>query len=145
MFELRYRNKRTGMNNMLRPVFLLALFCCCIYAPSLAADPYIAGIQQWQTEFDKYLVGPEGPFTRVARLSAKPGVSSFGRDSDNDLVLPVKKAPAHVGKIDWSGNRATLKLEPGVTAIVSGKAVTQVEVCEQAGCKEDVSLTISGM
>jgi hypothetical protein len=39
------------------------------------------------------------------------------------------EAPALVGKIDWQGEtRATLRLEPGVKAMVEGKPVTQVEV-----------------
>jgi hypothetical protein len=64
-----------------------------------------------------------------SRVLLPPGISSLGRDRSNDMVLPVEAAPAHVGKIDWSGgDSAILRLEPGIPAVVDGQKVSEVAV-----------------
>jgi uncharacterized protein len=111
-----------------RSVHAAVLLSCSLHAAVLPVDSYVSAVEQDRAKSNMMMRGPEGPFTLVARLHPKPGISSLGRDSANDLVLPVEKAPAHVGKIDWQGERAVLRLEPGVTAVVDGKQVTSIEV-----------------
>jgi hypothetical protein len=111
-----------------RPVYAAVLLSCSLHAAVFPADSYVSAIEQDRAKSNMMMRGPEGPFAFVARLHPKPGISSLGRDPANDLVLPVEKAPAHVGKIDWQGERAVLRLEPGVTAVVDGKQATSIEV-----------------
>src|SRR5579862_1554417 len=97
--------------------------------PGWSADSPTSKIENWRQEHDRDVLGPEGPFTVVARFTPKPGTSSLGRDQSNNIVLPVEAAPAHVGKIDWpGGDSATLRLEPGITAVVEGHNITEVAV-----------------
>ena len=116
------------LTDMLRPIVMTLLFAAGSHL-AWTADPFVSENQKWRAEREQDFVGPDGPFTLVASLVPKQGVSSIGQDKTNDLVLPVEKAPPHVGKIDWQGETsATLRLEPGVKAMVEGKPVTQVEV-----------------
>jgi len=95
------------------------------------ADSYGAEIRSWRKNYDRDLLAPDGPFSLVARLTPKRGVSSIGRDGSNDLIVPVETAPARIGKIEWrDGASATLRLEPGVHATVEGKQVGEVSVSQ---------------
>jgi len=97
---------------------------------AFADDSYIAAIQKWRAHEAEHLLGPEGPFTAVARFLPSKGISSIGRDPSNTIVLPVKAAPARVGMIDWVEDKAVFELVPGVKASVQGKTVEKVEISQ---------------
>lgn len=97
--------------------------------PGWTADSATSEIEKWRQDQERDVLGPDGPFSLVARFAPKPGISSLGRDRSNDMVLPVEAAPAHVGKIDWAGgDSATLRLEPGISAVIDGKNITEVAI-----------------
>jgi len=94
-----------------------------------AADPVTAEILKWRGDHDRDVLAADGPFTLVARLTARQGLSSIGRDASNDLVVPVSTAPPRVGTIEWrGGDRATFHVARGVTALVDGKPVSEVVI-----------------
>src|SRR5436853_546696 len=110
---------------------MIALLASIGQSPVWPADSYGAEIQRWRKKYDRDLLAPDGPFSLVARLTPKPGVSSIGRDGSNDLIVPIETAPARIGKIEWrEGPSAALRLEPGVGAAVGGKAVGEVQISE---------------
>jgi uncharacterized protein (DUF1684 family) len=115
---------------MMRSIVLtLTVFVLAGGRPSWSADSFTSKIEDWRKDHDRDVLGPDGPFTLVARFTPKPGVSSLGRDRSNDLVLPVEAAPAHAGKIDWSsGDSAMLRLEHDISAVVDGQKVTEVAI-----------------
>jgi uncharacterized protein (DUF1684 family) len=58
-------------------------------------------------------------------------MSSVGRDPANALVLPVEVAPLRAGTIEWSGGKiASFRVEPGVAALVNGKAVSEIQILQ---------------
>jgi uncharacterized protein (DUF1684 family) len=125
---------------MLRSTLLLTLIFCGARQSAWPADSYTSEIEGWRKRYDRDLLGPDGPYTFVARFVPKPGISSLGHDRTNDLVLPIEQAPAHAGKIEWPGREsATLRLEPGVEAIVDGKPVSEVQF------SKPVTVTIGAM
>jgi len=133
-FEGWNSRSRARLNSMRLTLSVLAVLCCAVGQPG---DSYTSEIRNWRKDYDRDLLAPDGPFTLVARLAPKQGVSSVGRDGTNDLVLPVDRAPAHAGKIDWpAGARATFRLEPGIAALVDGKPATEV------GISKPVTVTI---
>lgn len=50
-------------------------------------------------------------------------------------MLPVKAAPAHVGKVEWpGGDKATFRAEPGVLWMY-GKQVSEIDLSKPATFK----------
>ena len=110
---------------------VLAFFACMGERPAWPADSYSADIGSWRKQYGRDLLAPDGPFSLVARWTPKRGVSSVGRDSSNELVVPVEAAPARIGRIEWlEGASATLRLEPGIRATVQGKPVSEIRISE---------------
>ncbi len=96
-----------------------------------AADPVTAEILKWRADHDRDVLAADGPFTLVARLTARQGLSSIGRDASNDLVVPVSTAPPRVGTIEWRGGEgATFRVAHGVTALVDGKPISEVTISQ---------------
>ncbi len=53
----------------------------------------------------------------------KPGANSFGTAPSNAIVLPAGTAPAKAGVFELNGDEVTLKMEPGVAAIIDNQPV----------------------
>jgi uncharacterized protein (DUF1684 family) len=101
-----------------------------------AADPAESEIVKWRASRDRDVLGPDGPFTLVARFKPKQGLCSIGRAGSNDLVLPVQAAPQYVGRVEWpGGDRATFRVEPGITALADGKPVSELAISKPAAIK----------
>ena len=100
-------------------------------AAATPPDAYVEEVQKWRADYDRDLLGDDGPFTLVTRLEVGQGVSSIGADRSSDLVLPVKGAPARVGAIEWQGGTSAIfRVAKGVDALVAGKPVSQVHISE---------------
>ncbi len=72
------------------------------------AAPYTSDVQEWRERYERDLLGPDGPFTLVARLLPKVGTSSLGRDQTNDLIVPVEETRRGLGKSIGPEGRAPL-------------------------------------
>ena len=57
---------------------------------------------------------------------AQAGREYFGADAKNAIVFP--KGPAHAGSFTLQGQVVTVKLAPGVNAVIAGKPATTAEL-----------------
>ena len=78
------------MKTLVRPLFVVVLLLLVVGGHHVwAVDSYVSEVQKWRADYTRDLLGPDGPFTLVARLFPTRGMSSVGRDPANALVLPV--------------------------------------------------------
>jgi uncharacterized protein (DUF1684 family) len=104
-----------------------------------AADPtYRAGIETWRTAREARLRGDGGWLQVVGLFWLKDGASTFGTDAGNAIVLPAGSAPARAGVFELRGGRTSVRLEPGVEAVVDGKPVTARELLPDVPGPADV-------
>jgi uncharacterized protein (DUF1684 family) len=92
---------------------------------------YEQQIQKWRDEYAAELTGPEGPFTVIARLIPKQGVSTVGGDKSCDLVVSLPKVPSTIGRLEFDRKRAMLRLVSTVRATVDKRPVTTVEISNE--------------
>jgi uncharacterized protein len=86
-----------------------------------AVDPaYQHSFQAWKSALVENR--KENWLTLSGLFWLKPGENSFGTDAGSAIVFP--KGPAHAGVFELQGTEVTVKLAPGVSAAVAGKAVT---------------------
>ena len=85
-------------------------------------------IEKWREERRAEITGPDGPFTLVGRLLPEQGVSFLGSDKTCELVIPVSRVPAHVGRLEVKGEDATLEIIPPAHATVDNHSITDLRV-----------------
>ena len=78
-----------------------------------ATSPYVAEVEQWRAKREERLKADGGWLTVSGLFWLKDGANTFGSAPGNDIVLPAS-APARAGVIDFSGGKATVRVEPGV-------------------------------
>jgi len=78
-------------------------------------DSYTQAIEQWRSERAARLTQPDGWLSLVGLLWLKEGRNRFGAAPDNDLVLELAGAPAHIGVFERSGPAVRFTPAPGVT------------------------------
>ena len=116
------------MRLLVRFLYVSALMWAAVAAP---ADSYLTETQNWRADYERDLLGPDGPFTLLTRFTIPLGVSTVGRDASNAFVLPVDSAPARVGKVDrQDGRPASFSLDSGVGATVDGKPVEKIKIAK---------------
>jgi uncharacterized protein len=87
------------------------------------ADPaYRASFEQWKA----YQVDDlkQNWLTLAGLFWLKPGVTTFGSDPENDIVLPQGTSPAHAGTFEFDSSGVTAKFLPGVSAVIGGKSAS---------------------
>ena len=85
---------------------------------------YVQAFEQWKAEQTEDL---KANWLSLAGLFwLKPGVNTFGSDSDNAIVFP--KGPAHAGEFDLEGKEVTLRLRPDARGTTEGRAVTTAKM-----------------
>ena len=104
-------------------VFAVSLFC----RVASAADKPVAVDSAYQQSFEKWkgelLDDLKEEWLPLAGLYwLKSGENSFGTDAKNAIVFP--KGPAHAGSFNLQGQVVTVKLAPGVNAVIAGKPAT---------------------
>ncbi|MBL0164256.1 MAG: DUF1684 domain-containing protein [Xanthomonadales bacterium] len=93
-------------------------------------DDYSREIESWRKQRLERLQAPDGWLSLVGLEWLKPGISKIGSASDNDIV--IAKAPAHLGRIDWEGDKVTIKLAADSGATIDGKALASAEMLDDA-------------
>ena len=90
-----------------------------------AVDPaYRQSFEKWKGNLIEDLKQEWLPLAGLFWL--KPGENSFGTDAKNAIVFP--KGPAHAGSFALQGQVVTVKLAPGVNAVIAGKPATTAEL-----------------
>ncbi|MGH9870686.1 MAG: DUF1684 domain-containing protein [Candidatus Polarisedimenticolia bacterium] len=116
----------------------------CLCQPGTApALSYVGSIEQWRRQREDRLRSDTGWLTVAGLYWLKEGWNTFGSDVSNAIVLPAS-APARAGLFEFREGRATLRLEPGIEAMVSGKPVRTDPVPLKADDEGDPDLVQMG-
>ncbi|MEO7014337.1 MAG: DUF1684 domain-containing protein, partial [Dokdonella sp.] len=73
---------------------------------------------------------PDGWLSLVGLEWLKPGSNKIGSASDNDII--IAGAPAHLGQVEWKGDKVTIALSAGSGATIDGKTMTSAELLDDA-------------
>ena len=92
-----------------------------------ATSPYVGEIEQWRAKREERLKADNGWLTVSGLFWLKDGASTFGSAAGNDIVLPAS-APARAGVIQFSGGKASVRVEPGVRILSGDKPVTAMDL-----------------
>ncbi len=93
-------------------------------------DDYSREIESWRKQRLERLQAPDGWLSLVGLDWLKPGTSKIGSASDNDIV--IAKAPAHLGSIEWKGDKVTITLARDSGATIDGKTLASAEMLDDA-------------
>lgn len=93
-------------------------------------DDYSREIETWRKQRLERLQAPDGWLSLVGLDWLKPGTSKIGSASDNDIV--VAKAPAHLGSVEWKGDKVTITLAKDSGATIDGKVLASAELLDDA-------------
>lgn len=89
---------------------------------AFAADPLAKESPlDYRKRIETMLKSDTGWLTVAGLHWLKPGDTNVGSDPKSDFVLPVGKAPAKLGTLNFDGKVVKLKLQPGVALQVNGK------------------------
>ncbi len=103
--------------------FFIALITACSSNASLDYTEYEREIKEWRAARLESVAGEEGWATLVGLLWLSPGVNSFGRAPDNNLVLDYPALPAHVGSFQLDGRRIEFEAADGAKITSGGEPV----------------------
>ena len=92
-----------------------------------AQSLYVADVEQWRAKREERLKADGGWLTVSGLFWLKDGPNTFGSAPGNDIVLPAV-APPRAGAIDFSGGKATVRVEPGVRILSGDKPVTAMDL-----------------
>jgi uncharacterized protein (DUF1684 family) len=84
---------------------------------------YRAEIEKWRVEREERLTSEYGWLSVSGLYWLEPGVHSFGRDPQSDLVLPTH-APLRAGVFERRDDAVTVKPEPGIPMTIDGTLVS---------------------
>jgi uncharacterized protein len=116
---------------MLMTTLLLAASLSGVQAVAAHSDDdYVREIESWRDERAQRLRSPTGWLSLVGLEWLKAGANRVGSAKDNDIV--IAKAPAHLGTIDWSGDKVTATLNADSGALVDGRRVSSAELLDDA-------------
>jgi uncharacterized protein (DUF1684 family) len=92
--------------------------------PAVVDPAYQQSFEKWKGDLVEDLKQEWLPLAGLFWL--KPGENSFGTDAKNAIVFP--KGPTHAGSFTLQGQVVTVKLAPGVNAVIAGKPATTAEL-----------------
>ena len=100
-----------------------ALAAAVLAVAAATTSPYVAEVEQWRAKREERLKADGGWLTVTGLFWLKDGANTLGSAPGSTIVLPTS-APAKVGSIDFTGGKATLRVEPGVPLTSGDKPVT---------------------
>lgn len=93
-------------------------------------DDYAREIESWRGQREQRLKSPTGWLSLVGLEWLKPGANTVGSARDNDIV--IAGAPAHLGTIEWSGDKVTAQLNADSGATIDGKLVSRADLLDDS-------------
>jgi uncharacterized protein (DUF1684 family) len=104
-------------------VLTIGIVATC--AAQTAPDPeYVASIEKWREEREAALKTDDGYLTVAGLFFLQEGVSRFGSDPKNDIVLP--SGPAEAGTFEHRDGATTVTLAEGSTASINDKPIRRL-------------------
>ena len=95
-----------------------------------SADDFTREIESWRKQRLERLQAPDGWLSLVGLEWLKPGSNKIGSASDNDII--IAGAPAHLGQVEWKGDKVTIALSAGSGATIDGKTITRADLLDDA-------------
>ena len=120
------------MKLRLRSLALVA--CTALALPALAAAPdpaYVDDLAKFRKRADAGLTRERGWLSIVSRDELTPGTYKIGSAKDNQIVLPKDLAPAYLGTVTVSNDKARLALAKGNTMQVVAKDLENEKYTER--------------
>lgn len=99
-------------------------------------DDYVTEIESWRAQRVERLTAAGGWLSLIGLDWLKPGRNTVGSAKDNDIV--IAKAPAHLGTIDWNGEKIEATLKAGAPAMIDGQLITHAELLDDSHEKPTV-------
>jgi uncharacterized protein len=93
-------------------------------------DAYTSEIESWRNQRVERLTSPTGWLSLVGLEWLKPGANKIGSARDNDIV--IARAPAHLGSIEWNGDKVIATLDAGSGALIDGKPLVNAELLDDS-------------
>jgi uncharacterized protein len=93
-------------------------------------DAYTSEIESWRDQRVERLTSPTGWLSLVGLEWLKPGTNKIGSAKDNDIV--IAKAPAHLGSIEWNGDKVIATLDAGSGALIDDKPTVKAELLDDS-------------
>lgn len=118
-------NRLTGRTATALSILFLSPAILRAAAPTDAA--YHASVEQWRRNYEKRLRSEGGWLSLAGLFWLHPGENRFGSSPLNDIVLPAS-APADAGSFDFHDGKTGVRINPGVSAMINGKAVQSAEL-----------------
>jgi uncharacterized protein (DUF1684 family) len=127
---------------MVRPAARVLTLALLALTGAAAAPPapvhYAAEIAAWRAERETRLKSETGWLSLAGLTWLKQGDNTLGSGAGSDILLPAGSAPARAGVIELRGTKATLRLAPGVSGSIGGKAVRETALRPDSSDKPDV-------
>jgi uncharacterized protein len=95
-----------------------------------AEDAYTSEIEAWRDQRVERLKSPTGWLSLVGLEWLKPGTNKLGSAKDNDII--IAKAPAHLGSIEWNGDKVSIALDAGSAALIDDKPLANAELLDDS-------------
>ena len=93
-------------------------------------DDYTREIESWRAGRLERLQSPTGWLSLVGLEWLKPGRNTVGAASDNDIV--IAGAPAHLGCVDWDGDKVNISLKADSGALIDGQLLGSAEMLDDS-------------
>lgn len=99
---------------------------------------YTETIEQWRRQMDANLRAEDGWLALAGLFWLHPGANIVGADPAGDVVLDRERAPMHAATIDFDGQRASLRAQPGAAVVVNGQPATDAALRSDADPPADL-------
>ena len=113
--------------------FLTTCFAAELAGAQTAAE-YQQAMEQWHSEREARLKGPDGWLNLAGLYWLEPGVNTIGSAANNDIVLNEELAAARLGAFMLEDGDVTFRAEPDTEILSGGEPVTELQlVHDEAG------------
>jgi uncharacterized protein (DUF1684 family) len=99
---------------------------------------YEQEILRWREQMEASLRAEDGWLTLIGLFWLEEGQNYFGSDSDNQIVLPSGKVPAHAGSFEHRAGATTLRVAAGAPVRLNGQQATLTVVRPDSSGQPDL-------
>ncbi len=101
---------------------------------------------EYRRKREEWMRSPQSPLALGGLFWLKPGTNTFGTDPINDIVLPMRSAPARVGHFLVSGKRVEVQVDnPSVDIYLSNQKIQKHELSSDADGRQADLLQLNNL